>query len=54
MHLAGKPADVYDVAINTTFFGKVETNKIFQMFITDVIMQGIEDKFHIELDKEGL
>ncbi|XP_034253409.1 PIH1 domain-containing protein 1-like [Thrips palmi] len=49
---SGKPADVYDVAINTTFFGKIETNNIFRMFLIDVIMQGIEDKFHIELDKE--
>lgn len=49
---SGKPADVYDVAINTTFFGKVETNSMFRMFLMDVVMQGIEDKFHVELDKE--
>lgn len=49
---SGQPADVYDVAVNTTFFGKVETTSIFRMFVIDVIMQGIEDKFHIELEKE--
>ncbi|KAK3909102.1 PIH1 domain-containing protein 1 [Frankliniella fusca] len=49
---SGHPADVYDVAINTDFFGKVESSNMFRMFLMDVVMQGIEEKFHIELDKE--
>ncbi|KAE8751938.1 hypothetical protein FOCC_FOCC001415 [Frankliniella occidentalis] len=49
---SGQPSDVYDVAINTDFFGKVESSNIFRMFIIDVIMQGIEDKFHIEMEKD--
>lgn len=49
---SGQPADVYDVAVNTVFFGKVETSNIFRMFILDVVMQGLEEKFNIDLEKE--
>lgn len=50
---AGKPSVVYDVAVNTNFFKKLETNMIFRGFVMQVVMEGLENKYNIELKKEG-
>ncbi|KAL0267498.1 UNVERIFIED_CONTAM: hypothetical protein PYX00_009751 [Menopon gallinae] len=50
---AGKPAVVYDVAINTRFFEKIKDNQVFRDFVLEVIQQGLENKYDIELQKGG-
>lgn len=47
---SGQPASVYDVAVNSTFFNKVETNKLFRSFFMTVVLEGIQDKYNLELD----
>jgi len=51
--LAGKPCTVYDVAINSTFYSKVESSLLFQTFLVTISMEGLEDKYTMELDKNG-
>ena len=43
----------YDVAINSTFFLKVEGSLLFQTFLITIAMEGLEDKYKMELDKNG-
>ena len=51
--IAGHQCTAYDVAINTTFFSKVESNLLFQTFLITLAMEGLEDKYSMELDKNG-
>lgn len=51
--IAGQPCLAYDVAINSTFFVKVESNILFQTFLVTIAMEGLEDKYKMELDKNG-
>lgn len=51
--LAGKPAVAYDVAVNTKFFKKLEESLIYRGFVMQVVLEGIENKYDIELKKEG-
>lgn len=51
--LAGQKCTVYDVAINNKFFSKVEGSLVFQTFLVTAAMEGLEDKYHMELDKNG-
>jgi hypothetical protein len=44
---------VYDVAINSTFLSKVEGNLLLQTFLITAAMEGMEDKYNLELDKNG-
>jgi len=50
---SGHQCTAYDVAINTTFFSKVESNLLFQTFLITLAMEGLEDKYSMELDKNG-
>ena len=43
----------YDVAINSTFFLKVGGSLLFQTFLITIAMEGLEDKYKMELDKNG-
>lgn len=43
----------YDVAINSKFFAKVESSLFFQTFLITIAMEGLEDKYKMELDKNG-
>ena len=52
--LANQPCIVYDVAINSTFFSKVEESLLFQTFLITVTCEGLEDKYKMELDKNGI
>ncbi|XP_049764864.1 PIH1 domain-containing protein 1-like [Schistocerca cancellata] len=47
---SGKPAKAFDVAINTEFFKKVSTNKVFRNFLLLVVMEGLEDKYKMQID----
>ncbi|XP_054263845.1 PIH1 domain-containing protein 1-like [Macrosteles quadrilineatus] len=47
---SGAPCLVYDIAINTTFFHKVETNQLFRSFLLTVVLGGVGDKYKKEID----
>lgn len=47
---SGSPCTVYDVAINSVFFKKVETDDLFQTFFLTVVFEGLQDKYQCELD----
>ena len=51
--IAGHQCTAYDIAINSTFFLKVESNLLFQTFLITLAMEGLEDKYSMELDKNG-
>lgn len=46
----GQPVSVYDIAVNSTFYNKVETNKLFHSFFMSVVLEGVQDKYNLELD----
>jgi len=50
---SGHQCTAYDIAINSTFFLKVESNLLFQTFLITLAMEGLEDKYSMELDKNG-
>jgi len=54
LHTAGQPCVAYDVAINSSFFAKVESSLLFQTFLITISMEGLEDKYKMELDKNGI
>ncbi|XP_022128675.1 PIH1 domain-containing protein 1 [Pieris rapae] len=47
---SGIPATVYDVAINTNFFSKIEKDEVFQTFFLTVVFEGLQDKYQFEID----
>ncbi len=53
LHTAGQPCVAYDIAINSSFFAKVESSLLFQTFLVTIAMEGLEDKYKMELDKNG-
>ncbi|PSN31482.1 PIH1 domain-containing protein 1 [Blattella germanica] len=50
---SGNPALVYDVAINPEFFKKVHNSVLFKKFLLTVVIEGLQDKYSIELETEG-
>lgn len=54
LYTAGQPCMAYDVAINSTFFAKVEGSPLFQTFLVTIAIEGLEDKYKMELDKNGM
>ncbi|XP_060803875.1 PIH1 domain-containing protein 1-like [Amyelois transitella] len=49
---SGAPATVYDVAINPDFFKKVEKDDLFQTFFLTVVLEGLQDKYQLEIDMQ--
>ncbi|KAJ9591213.1 hypothetical protein L9F63_002219 [Diploptera punctata] len=49
---SGNPALVYDVAIHPEFFKKTEKSKLFRSFMLRVVMEGLQDKYTIQLETE--
>ncbi|XP_063235810.1 PIH1 domain-containing protein 1-like [Bacillus rossius redtenbacheri] len=49
---SGKPSTVYDVAISTNFFTKMNSSDIFRPFVIQVIMDGLQSKYDISLESE--
>ncbi|KAL1464355.1 hypothetical protein WDU94_004009 [Cyamophila willieti] len=49
----GNPCLVYDVAINSDFFKKVNSSKLFKRFVFTVISEGLENKYKFELDPKA-
>lgn len=48
----GNLASAYDIAINTDFFNKIDTNLLFKKFVISVVNEGIEDKYKLQFDRE--
>jgi len=47
---SGNTCSVYDIAINSTFFRKVETNQLFRSFLLTVALEGVDDKYKKQID----
>lgn len=43
----------YDVAINSKFLDKVEGSLLFQTFLVTLTMEALDNKYNLELDKNG-
>jgi hypothetical protein len=53
-NVAGISCPVFEVVINTRFYDqKVLTSELYRTFLIVVTIEGIEEKFKMELDKEG-
>lgn len=44
----------YDVAVNSEFFKKCQSNELFQTFIISATIEGIAEKFKIEISSESI
>uniref|UniRef100_A0A069DYP7 PIH1 domain-containing protein 1 n=1 Tax=Panstrongylus megistus TaxID=65343 RepID=A0A069DYP7_9HEMI len=49
---SGNLASAYDIAINTEFLNKIDSNLLFKNFFISVVSEGIEDKYKLQLDRE--
>uniref|UniRef100_A0A8D8PLA4 PIH1 domain-containing protein 1 n=1 Tax=Cacopsylla melanoneura TaxID=428564 RepID=A0A8D8PLA4_9HEMI len=49
----GNPCLVYDVAINSDFFKKVESSKLFKRFVFTVVSEGLENKYKFQMDPKA-
>lgn len=52
MDNSGSGCTVYDVAINSSFFQKIQTNELFMEFFITVTLEGLENKYQLELSRE--
>ncbi|XP_069462473.1 PIH1 domain-containing protein 1 [Ambystoma mexicanum] len=52
MDNSGNACSVYDVAINSTFFQKIQGNELFMEFFITVTLEGLENKYQLELSRE--
>jgi len=52
--IAGKPIVVYDVAVNSEFFKKCQNNELFHTFIISATIEGVAEKFKIEISSESI
>lgn len=52
--LAGTSVKAYDVAVNSEFFKKCQNNEFFQSFIISATLEGISEKFKIEISQESI
>ncbi|XP_022658115.1 PIH1 domain-containing protein 1-like [Varroa jacobsoni] len=50
---SGKPSMAYDVIINSKFFCKVAESELFRTFVILLAVQGVEDKYNIQLSREN-
>jgi len=50
---AGESCDAYDVVISPEFFKKMNDSPLFHNFFMVATMEGIEQKYSLELDKNG-
>lgn len=50
---AGAQAKAYDVAVNSEFFKKCQSDELFMSFIVSATIEGIAEKFKIEISSES-
>ncbi|OCT73126.1 PIH1 domain-containing protein 1 isoform X1 [Xenopus laevis] len=49
---SGNGCTVYDIVINSTFFDKMKSNELFREFFITVAMEGLENKYEMELSRD--
>ncbi|XP_056400357.1 PIH1 domain-containing protein 1 isoform X2 [Hyla sarda] len=49
---SGGGCTAYDIVINSTFFEKIKNNELFMEFFITVAMEGLENKYEMELSRE--
>lgn len=49
---SGVPATVYDVAVNTEFFKKIEKDDLFRTFFLTIVFEGLQDKYQFNFDMQ--
>lgn len=52
--VAGNQIKAYDVAVNSEFFKKCKNNELFQTFIVSAVIEGVAEKFKIEISFESI
>ncbi|XP_050428297.1 PIH1 domain-containing protein 1-like [Adelges cooleyi] len=50
---SNNPVKVYDVAVNSDFFKKCQGNELFMTFIVSATLEGIAEKFKMEISSEN-
>lgn len=53
MILGGARVTAYDVAVNSEFFKKCQNDELFKTFIISATIEGIAEKFKIEISSES-
>lgn len=51
---AGAKVKVYDVAVNSKFFDRCQSDELFQTFIISLTIEGVAEKFKIEISSESI
>ncbi|XP_073517769.1 PIH1 domain-containing protein 1-like [Phyllobates terribilis] len=51
---SGGGCTAYDIVINGTFFEKIKNNELFREFFITVAMEGLENKYEMELSRGTL
>ncbi|XP_063293269.1 PIH1 domain-containing protein 1 [Pelobates fuscus] len=49
---SGSGCTAYDIVINNSFFDKIKDNELFREFFVTVAMEGLENKYEMELSRE--
>ncbi|XP_063798947.1 PIH1 domain-containing protein 1 [Pseudophryne corroboree] len=49
---SGSGCTAYDLVINHSFFDKIKSNELFKEFFITVAMEGLENKYELELSRE--
>ncbi|KAE8593848.1 hypothetical protein XENTR_v10019348 [Xenopus tropicalis] len=49
---SGNGCTVYEIVINSTFFDKMKSNELFREFFITVAMEGLENKYEMELSRD--
>ncbi|XP_071439466.1 PIH1 domain-containing protein 1-like [Hetaerina americana] len=49
---SGNPCSVYDIVINSAFYKKVEGSQFYRQFLITAILEALEDKYDLQLEKE--
>jgi len=50
----GKPCKVFDIAIHPKTLQKVESNELFRQFILTAAMEGVQNKYNVQLRIGGV
>ncbi|XP_053546740.1 PIH1 domain-containing protein 1 [Bombina bombina] len=49
---SGSGCTAYDIVVNNTFFDKIKDNELFREFFVTVAMEGLENKYNMDLSRE--